>query len=100
MAQRPEPISSILLKLGTKNLIRHVLARLVKAFIRPPFLPQKVTLFIASLKKEDLAALCELMETGRVTPVIDKRYQLRGTADAIAYVEQGHARAKVVVSVE
>jgi NADPH:quinone reductase-like Zn-dependent oxidoreductase len=52
------------------------------------------------LKKDDLAALCEFMKTGRVTPMIDKRYQLSGTADAIAYVEQGHARAKVVVSFE
>jgi len=40
------------------------------------------------------------MKTGKVTPMIDKRYQLNGTADAIAYVEQGHARAKVVVSLE
>jgi NADPH:quinone reductase-like Zn-dependent oxidoreductase len=62
--------------------------------------PRSSRSLIANLKKDDLAALCELMKTGKVTPMIDKRYQLSGTADAIAYVEQGHARAKVVVSFE
>ena len=85
---------------GAPKQLPAVLARLAKAFVRPPFLPQKFTFFIAKLRKDDLAALRELMETGKVTPVIDRRYQLRGTADAIAYVEQGHARAKVVLSVE
>jgi NADPH:quinone reductase-like Zn-dependent oxidoreductase len=85
---------------GVPKQVPAVLARLAKAFVRPPFLPQKFTLFIAKLRKDDLAALRELVATGRVTPVIDRRYQLSGTADAIAYVEQGHARAKVLVSVE
>jgi NADPH:quinone reductase-like Zn-dependent oxidoreductase len=52
------------------------------------------------LKKDDLAALCELMKTRKVIPVIDKRYQLSTTADAIDYVEKGHARAKVVICFE
>jgi len=73
---------------------------MLKALAWSPFLGQKFTFFIAKLKKDDLAALGELMKTGKVTPMIDKRYQLNGTADAIAYVEQGHARAKVVVSLE
>ena len=85
---------------GVPKQVPAVLARLAKAFVRPPFLPQKFTLFIAKLRKDDLAALRELVATGRVTPVIDRRYQLSGTADAIAYVEQGHACAKVLVSVE
>ncbi len=77
-----------------------VLARLLKALVWPPFLPQRFVFFIAKLKNDDLAALRELMKTGRVTPVIDRSYQLSSTADAIAYVELGHARAKVVVSFE
>jgi len=52
------------------------------------------------LKKDDLAALYELMKSGKVTPAIYKRYQMSATADGIAYVEQGHARAKVVISFE
>lgn len=64
------------------------------------FLRQKFTLFIAKLRKDDLEILCELMRAGKVTPVIDKRYQLSETADAIAYVEQGHARGKVLIILE
>ena len=77
-----------------------VITRVLKAVAWSPFLRQKFKFFIAKLKKDDLGALCELMKTGKVIPMIDKCYQLSGTADAIAYVEQGHARAKVVVSFE
>lgn len=85
---------------GVPKQIPAVLVRLMKAFLRPPFLPRKFTFFIAKLKNNDLAALRDLMETGRVTPVIDKRYPLSDTADAIAYVEHGHARAKVIIGIE
>ena len=83
---------------GAPKELSAVVARVLKALAWSPFLRQKFTFFIAKLKKDELAALCELMKTGKVTPVIDKRYQLSDTADAIAYVEQGHARAKVVVT--
>jgi NADPH:quinone reductase-like Zn-dependent oxidoreductase len=83
---------------GVPKQLWAAMGRMIKALAWSPFLHQKFTFFIAKLKKDDLAALCELMRAGRLTPVIDKRYQLSGTADAIAYVEQGHARAKVVVS--
>jgi NADPH:quinone reductase-like Zn-dependent oxidoreductase len=85
---------------GAPKELWAVITRVLKALAWSLFLRQKFTFFIANLKKDDLAALCEFMKTGRVTPMIDKRYQLSGTADAIAYVEQGHARAKVVVSFE
>jgi NADPH:quinone reductase-like Zn-dependent oxidoreductase len=82
---------------GAPKKLGPMITRVLKAFAWSPFLPQKFTFFIAKMKKDNLAALCELIETGKITPVIDKRYQLRDLADAIAYVEQGHARAKVVV---
>ena len=85
---------------GAPKQLLAALARIAKAFFRPPFLPQKFTFFIAKIRKDDLAVLRELMETGKVTPVIDRRYRLCDTAEAIAYVEQGHARAKVVVNLE
>jgi NADPH:quinone reductase-like Zn-dependent oxidoreductase len=47
----------------------------------------------------DLATLGDLMQAGKVTSVIDRRYELRNTADAIRYAEQGHARGKVVIQV-
>ena len=74
--------------------------RVLKAFAWSPFLRQTFTFFIAKLRKDDLAALCELMKTGKVKPVIDRRYPLSGLAEAMAYVEEGHARAKVVISFE
>ena len=49
--------------------------------------------------KEDLQFLTELVDAGKVTPVIDKTYPLSGTADAIRYWEQGHARGKIVITV-
>jgi hypothetical protein len=82
---------------GAPKKMSAALARILKALVWPPFLPQKFTFFIAKPKQADLAALCELMKTGRVTPLIAKCYQLSDVADAIAYVEQGHACAKVVV---
>jgi NADPH:quinone reductase-like Zn-dependent oxidoreductase len=47
----------------------------------------------------DLAALKELIESGRITPVIDRTYSLSETAEAIRYLEEGHARGKVVIAV-
>ena len=75
-------------------------SRMLKGLVWPPFLHPKFTFFIAKLKKADLAVLCGLMKDGKVTPVIDKQYPLSCAEDAIAYVEQGHARAKVVINFE
>lgn len=83
---------------GAPKTLWPMITRVFKAFAWSPFLPQKFTFFIAKMKKDNLAALCELIKTGKVSPVIDRRYQLSDLAYAIAYVEQGHARAKVVVT--
>lgn len=85
---------------GAPKQLWAIMTRVLKALAWSPFLHQKFTLFITKLRKDDLATLCELMTTGKVTPVIDKRYQLSGIAEAIGYVEQGHARAKVLISFE
>jgi len=50
--------------------------------------------------KEDLKLLSDLMQTGKVTPVIDRTYKLSETAEAMRYFEEGHARGKVVITVE
>lgn len=54
---------------------------------------------IARVNKEDLAFMRELLEGGRVVPVIDRRYPLSETADAVRYLAEGHARGKVIVTV-
>ena len=50
--------------------------------------------------QKDLVVLKELLETGKIVPVIDRRYPLSETAEAIRYVEKGHARGKVVITME
>jgi NADPH:quinone reductase-like Zn-dependent oxidoreductase len=60
----------------------------------------KFTFFVAKINRDDLTTLCALIEEGKVSPVIDERYPLTETAAAIAYVEDGHARAKVVINVQ
>ena len=58
-----------------------------------------VTLFLAKLRKADLVAMQELLEAGKVTPVIDRTFALSETPEAVRYLEEGHARAKVVITV-
>jgi NADPH:quinone reductase-like Zn-dependent oxidoreductase len=76
------------------------LARFIQALALSPFVSQKLVPFIAKVSKEDLVILRELILAGKVTPVIDMCYSLSDAAEAIGYVEEGHARGKVVVTVE
>jgi NADPH:quinone reductase-like Zn-dependent oxidoreductase len=61
---------------------------------------KKARFFIASINRENLTFLKDLVETGKVTPVIDRRYPLSDAADALRYLEQRHAQGKVVLTVE
>jgi NADPH:quinone reductase-like Zn-dependent oxidoreductase len=51
-------------------------------------------------KKEDMVFLTELLETGKVVPVIDRSYPLSETAEAFRYLEEGHHQGKIVITVE
>jgi len=73
--------------------------RTLKMLVLSPFVSQKLTLGIAVWSKEDLLLMQRLMEAGQVTTVIDRTYPLSGVPDAIRYLEEGHARGKVVVTV-
>lgn len=77
-----------------------LLAGLVTAPVLSWFVSQKFAVFIAKLSKEDLTIMRELMEAGKVTPVIDRRYSLSEVPEAIRYLEEGHARGKVVITLE
>jgi len=76
------------------------LGRPVKALLLSPFISQKMGMLMAELNKKDLTILGDLMQSGKVTPVIDRTYPLSKIAEAIRYLEQGHARGKVVITVE
>ena len=56
--------------------------------------------FLASINQEDLASARELLESGEVKPVIDRRYPLSETAEALRYLGEGHAQGKIVIGVE
>jgi NADPH:quinone reductase-like Zn-dependent oxidoreductase len=60
---------------------------------------QKAVMFIAKSHQQDLAFLAELIATGKMTSVIERTYRLEETPDAVAHLERGHARGKVVVQV-
>ena len=57
-------------------------------------------IFLAKLNKKDLVFLKDLLEAGKVVPLIDRRYPLSDVAGAMRYLEEGHARGKVVITVE
>jgi D-arabinose 1-dehydrogenase-like Zn-dependent alcohol dehydrogenase len=77
-----------------------VLARALTAFVLSLFAGQKLVGILAKITKADLTLLRELMASGKVTPVIDRRYSLRAVPEAIRYMEAGHARGKVVIAVD
>jgi NADPH:quinone reductase-like Zn-dependent oxidoreductase len=83
---------------GAPKELMAVLIRLLKAFTWSPFLKQKFTFFIAKMDRDDLMTLCTLIEAGKLRPEIDRQYPLDQTGEALAYAEEGHARAKVVIS--
>jgi len=56
--------------------------------------------FIAKINQKDLVLLKDLLEAGKLVPVIDRRYPLSDVAGAIRYLEEGHARGKVVITLE
>ena len=60
---------------------------------------RKVVFFIARFNKADMLVLRELLEAGKVTPVIDRRYELSEIADALRYMGEGHAQGKIVLTV-
>lgn len=72
--------------------------RILKAILLSPFVSQRLRPFEAKGSGEDLQVLKELIEAGTVTPVIDRTYSLSEIPEAIRYLEEGHARGKVVIS--
>ena len=61
---------------------------------------KKISSFLANINPNDLAFMKELLESGKVKPVIDRRYSLSDTAEALRYLGEGHAQGKIVIVVE
>ena len=73
--------------------------RWLKALAISPFVRQRLLPFISMPKQEDLNTLRELMEAGKVTPMIGARYPLSKVPEALRQFEQGHAQGKTVITV-
>jgi NADPH:quinone reductase-like Zn-dependent oxidoreductase len=74
------------------------MSRPIKAKLMSPFIDQKIGMMMAEGNKDDLTILADLMQSGKVTPVIDRTYPLSEIREAVRYVETGRARAKVIIT--
>src|SRR5712671_7196882 len=74
--------------------------RVIKALVVSPFVSQEMGMFMADTNQKDLTALGDLIQSGKMKAVIDRTYKLSEVPAAIAYLEEGHARGKVVITVE
>ena len=76
-----------------------LLGSMLHSLLSRPFISQKMPGLIAKVNTGDLNFLACLMRSGKVTPVLDRTYALKETAEAIRYIEQGHARGKVAITI-
>ena len=74
-----------------------VLTSWIAQLVMFPFVSQKFPSFMAKMSQKDLTAIGALMEEGKVTPVIDRRYSLSEAPEAVRYVAEQHARGKVII---
>jgi NADPH:quinone reductase-like Zn-dependent oxidoreductase len=93
------PTGTLVLVGASKGRWIGPIARLVGANVLSRFVSQRLVGFFANPRREDLLVLNELVESGAVTPVIDRCYPLTEVPDAIRYLETLRARGKVVVTV-
>jgi NADPH:quinone reductase-like Zn-dependent oxidoreductase len=72
---------------------------IIAASLAAIFVRQQAAPFVAGTTSESLLVLKDLIEAGRVAPVVDRTFRLGETAEAFAYLDEGHARGKVVIAV-
>ena len=83
---------------GIKDMGRWFgLGRQFKALSLSPFVGQRVRVFVVRHNQEDLAVLKELVEVGKIAPVIDRRFGLSDVPDALRYQGEGHPQGKIVI---
>jgi NADPH:quinone reductase-like Zn-dependent oxidoreductase len=86
--------------IGLDGSMGQLLMRLIPELVKWRFVSQKSVSLLAKLNQKDLDAIAALIVEGRVTPVIDRRYSLSEVPDAVRYLEQGHARGKVIIDLD
>lgn len=81
-----------------KGRILGPLARSIKGLVLSRFVSQRMVMLLTAWSKDDLVVIQKLLDDGKVTPVIDRTYNLSEVPEAIQYLEQGHAQGKVVIT--
>ncbi len=84
---------------NTRNRWIGGFSRIIPGRLTAPFLPGRVSAPTMAQNQADLLTVAGLIESGKVTPVIDRTYPLAEVPEAIAYFEQGHTRGKIVITV-
>jgi NADPH:quinone reductase-like Zn-dependent oxidoreductase len=74
--------------------------RVIQTLVLSPFINQKMGMMMADANQKDLTVLADMMQAGKLKPVIDRTYKLTEVPEAIRYVEQGHARGKVIITLD
>ena len=95
----PKGIDVMVGELSGRGMIA-IVARLITALLWSRFASRKYVPFLARPNKEDLTTMRDLMKAGKVKPVLDRRYSLSEVPEAIRYLDERHARGKVVISLE
>jgi hypothetical protein len=84
---------------GSPGHVFGPVAGILQALVANLFVSQRLRPLPSKQKREELLAVTELIEGGKLTPIVYRTYPLADTAEGLSYVEQGHARGKVVITV-
>ena len=76
------------------------LAKALDAVVYSKFVKQKMGMMMANSNQNDLALLADMVQSGKLKTVIDRTYKLADAAEAVRYLEEGHARGKVIITVD
>jgi NADPH:quinone reductase-like Zn-dependent oxidoreductase len=82
----------------SRRWVGDYLARAARALVATPFVPQRLRPFSATGTREDLVALTDLIQSGKVRPIVDTTYPLQEAATALEYYGRGHTRGKVIIT--
>jgi NADPH:quinone reductase-like Zn-dependent oxidoreductase len=95
-----KPGATVVMVGGPKTPLIGPLSHIIRMRLASFRASQKVLFFVANFNREDFSALGKLMESGKVKPVVDRTYPLNRINEAMAYLGTGHARAKIVVTMQ
>ncbi len=84
---------------GSPGHVFGPVAGILQAVVANLFVSQRLRPLPSRQKREELLVVTELIEDGKLTPIVDRTFALADTAEGLSYVEQGHARGKVVITV-